>query len=75
MDKIKLGTEIYNFLLQKVGGKPSDIKGLSRVERIRMQDNCSNMTWDKTKQILEQNGVHAELTLYAGKGSVTFMLK
>lgn len=72
---MKLGTEIYKYLLEKVGGEPSKIQGLSREERARMQDNKSNMTWKKTKELLEANGVHSELTLYADKGSVTFHLK
>lgn len=75
MDNIKLGKQIYTYLLEKAGGEPSKINGLSRMERIRMQDNKSNMTWGKTKELLAANGVHSELTLYADKGSVTFNLE
>lgn len=75
MENMELGKEIYNYLLKKVGGEPSKIEKLTREERIRMQDNKSNMTWKKTKELLEANGVQGEITLYAEKGSVTFLLK
>lgn len=75
MEQLNLGKEIYNYLVEVAGGDAKNIRHLSREEKLRMQSNKSNMTWNKTKEILAANGVTGKLILGKGKHRVTLKLK
>jgi len=66
--------KLYDFIVQRCGGKMSHIKGVDRTTLNNMREGKSNLTFKTFCKICKENGFESEITISKKGESITFKL-